>query len=118
MPLTLGANMEWNGVRFRVWAPDVERAVVAYENKYDPDSTAKPLEYRDGLWQGFVDFNEGIKAGSRYKFVFRKNGEWFWRIDPVARNTEHSGVFARENHGYVEYTGHPWPPFRTPSLRT
>jgi 1,4-alpha-glucan branching enzyme len=110
--------MEWNGVRFRVWAPDVERAVVAYENKYDPDSTAKPLEYRDGLWQGFVDFNEGIKAGSRYKFVFRKNGEWFWRIDPVARNTEHSGVFARENHGYVEYTGHPWPPFRTPSLRT
>ena len=56
--------MEWNGVRFRVWAPDVERAVVAYENKYDPDSTAKPLEYRDGLWQGFVDFNEGIKAGT------------------------------------------------------
>ena len=48
--------MEWNGVRFRVWAPDVERAVVAYENKNDPDSTAKPMEYSDGLWQSFVDF--------------------------------------------------------------
>ena len=108
--------MEWNGVRFRVWAPDVERAVVAYDNKDDPDSTAKPLEYRDGLWQGFVDFNEGIKAGSRYKFVFRKNGQWFERIDPAARNTEHSAIFDRENHGYVEYTGHPWPPFRTPSF--
>ena len=108
--------MEWNGVRFRVWAPDVERAVVAYENKYDPDSTAKPLEYRDGLWQGFVDFNEGIKAGSRYKFMFRKNGQWFRRVDPAARNTEHSGIFASENHGYVEDTGHSWPPFRTPSF--
>jgi 1,4-alpha-glucan branching enzyme len=59
---------------------------------------------------------KGIKAGSRYKFVFRKNGQWCWRIDPAARNTQHSGIFAPENHGYVEYTGHPWPPFRTPSF--
>ena len=76
--------MEWNGVRFRVWAPDVERAVVVYENKNDPDSEAKPLEQGDGLWQGFVDFNEGIEAGKPLQVrIPERTVSWIPRIDPV-----------------------------------
>jgi 1,4-alpha-glucan branching enzyme len=110
----LGARVEPTGVRFRVWAPNADRAIVAYDGHWDPAQgfeLARAGEYFEGLVPG-------LQPGTRYKYVFVENGARpIWRIDPAARDTAHSGLEDPGNGAFVVDPHFEWPPFRTPAFQ-
>ena len=60
---TLGAWLESNGVRFRVWAPDAVTIDVVLDG---PAKTSFPLDrFADGSFGGFV---AGLVPGTRYRY--------------------------------------------------
>ena len=106
----LGARFENNGVRFRVWAPNADKAFVAYDGHWD-QATAFELTRNGEYFEGFI---AGAAIGLRYKFIFVENEQPVWRIDPAARDTTHSGLSDPNNGGFVVNSTFQWPPFRTP----
>jgi 1,4-alpha-glucan branching enzyme len=76
------------GVRFRVWAPGVERASVVGDFN-DWDGRVHPMQSLgvSGVWELFVP---GVAPGALYKFEFRRRdgGAVFLRADPYARRAE------------------------------
>jgi maltooligosyltrehalose trehalohydrolase len=60
---TLGAWLESNGVRFRVWAPDADTIQVVLDA---PATSSFPLDrFPDGTFGGFMP---GLGAGTRYRY--------------------------------------------------
>lgn len=75
LPLGLGATVEPDGVRFRVWAAGAERVTVAIE-----DGGEHPLRLEpDALATAFVP---GLGAGARYRFKLDGQGPF---PDPASR---------------------------------
>lgn len=108
----LGARFEGTGTRFRVWAPNAERAFVAYDGHWTQD-TAFEMS-RDGeYWNAFAP---DIPVKTRYKYMFVVNGQERWRIDPAARDTLHSGIDDQNNGGFVVDPAHNWPAWKTPDF--
>ena len=59
----LGAWMEGDGTRFRVWAPKTSNLEVVL---LGAETSTVPLQrFHDGTWGGYLD---GLRAGSRYKY--------------------------------------------------
>jgi 1,4-alpha-glucan branching enzyme len=104
----IGALYEKDGTHFRVWAPGVEKAYVAYDGHWSAED-ALPLERKGEYFEGF---SPDIEAGTAYKFLFVNEGREMWRMDPAARDTAHSGD--EGNVGYVVDPAFDWPAFRTP----
>ena len=108
----LGARFEGTGARFRVWGPNADRALVAYGEEWDQPPRFEMS--RDGeYWNAFVP---DMPVGTRYRFIFVKNGREHLRIDPAARDTLHSGIDNRENGGFVVDPTFDWPAWNTPDF--
>jgi 1,4-alpha-glucan branching enzyme len=106
----LGARFENNGARFRVWAPNADKAFVAYDGHWD-QATAFELTRNGEYFDGFM---AGAGIGLRYKLIFIENGQPVWRLDPAARDTTHSGLLDPDNGGFIINPAFHWPPFHTP----
>ncbi|MHB1134864.1 MAG: malto-oligosyltrehalose trehalohydrolase [Chloroflexota bacterium] len=75
--LPLGAELDPEGVVFRVWAPAARQVEVAL---YGEGGTRYlPLRQREGVWEGLAP---GLEAGARYKFRLDGRGEF---PDPYSR---------------------------------
>jgi maltooligosyltrehalose trehalohydrolase len=62
----LGATVEAQGTRFRVWAPDKKSVAVVWYRGQANEQTAVPLERAThGYFEAFVP---GVRAGDRYGF--------------------------------------------------
>lgn len=109
----LGARFEPGGVRFNVWAPNADRAFVAYDGHWTIGSAFELTRTGDY----FVGLAHGITVGMRYKYVFLRGSDApSWRIDPAARDTTHSGLNDQNNGAFVVDVSHQWPSFRTPAF--
>src|SRR6476619_1291003 len=78
--LPIGAQLQDDGVHFRVWAPDRRQVEVAILDDHDQELGRRPLS-RDarGYFAGDI---AGLGAGSRYLYVL--DGE-IRRPDPASR---------------------------------
>lgn len=93
----LGAWLDGDGVRFRVWAPERPSLQVAIES---PERGVEPLErYPDGTFGGRV---AGIGAGARYRYQL-EDGQAF--PDPASR-FQPDGVHGPSE--VVDPTTFPW----------
>jgi maltooligosyltrehalose trehalohydrolase len=78
--LPIGAQLQDDGVHFRVWAPDRRQVEVAVLDDHDHEVGRHPLtRAADGYFAGAVP---GLGAGSRYLYVL--DGE-VRRPDPASR---------------------------------
>lgn len=81
-----GAHKTKNGVRFRLWAPQVKAVYVtgsfcAWKEDEYPMTEKKP-----GIWECFV---RSVAEGDLYKFVIEcESGERMFKADPVAFEAE------------------------------
>ena len=83
----MGANLEGNTCRFRVWAPHADRVSVVGEfNDWDPSANFL-LQEGFGYWAGVV---EGAKYRDEYKFAIHNGFEVLFRNDPYAREMTNS----------------------------
>src|SRR5688500_14665003 len=74
---TLGAWLEWNGVRFRVWAPDADTIEVVLDA---PAACSFLLDrFPDGTFGGFM---AGLGPGTRYRYRIDHTRP---RPDPASR---------------------------------
>jgi len=76
-----------DGVRFTVWAPDVESvSVVGDFNDWNASRHLLSPVKSTGVWSGFV---AGIRAGDRYKYSIKtRDGQKFLKADPFAFESE------------------------------
>ena len=78
--LPIGAQLEADGVRFRVWAPDARRVEAVILDDRGKEIAACPLQKgSDGYFSGRAT---GMKAGTRY--MYRLDGDKT-RPDPASR---------------------------------
>ena len=83
----MGANLDGNTCRFRVWAPHADRVSVVGEfNDWDPNTDFLEQE-GFGYWAGVV---EGAKYRDEYKFAIHNGFEVLFRNDPYAREMTNS----------------------------
>ena len=98
--LPIGAQPDENGVRFRVWAPDVNRVEVVIYGEDGTEQSAHAMSRDEqGYYEGYV---EG--PGPGVKYMYRLDGDKL-RPDPASRY-QPEGV-----HGpsQVIDTSFPWP---------
>jgi 1,4-alpha-glucan branching enzyme len=81
----LGARVDVDGTRFRVWAPNAERVTVIGDfNGWDP--WADDMKWAGGgVWETRVD---GLGVGERYKFHIERQGWFADKADPLGFNSE------------------------------
>lgn len=79
-------DVEIEGTRFAVWAPNAWRvSVVGDFNQWD--GRVHPMRNRNGVWEVFVP---GVSAGAHYKFeVVGREGNLFNKSDPFAFYSQH-----------------------------
>ncbi len=122
----IGAKLETdhkgdNGCHFKVWAPNASNVYVTGNfNGWGKNIKAlcdkgHQLEnINNGYHAGFI---KGVKHGDSYRYILStKNGKILERIDPAARDTDHSGAHAANNHGYVIDPAYGWDDFKTPDF--
>jgi 1,4-alpha-glucan branching enzyme len=111
VPVPTGA-----GFAFLAWAPAARGVEVAGDFAAGANghwhTGAHPLSPAgDGYWGGVVP---SARAGQRYKFVITApDGRALWRMDPAARDTDHSGLDVG-NAGILVDPAFAWTPFRRP----
>ncbi|MGE5175971.1 MAG: malto-oligosyltrehalose trehalohydrolase [Hyphomicrobiales bacterium] len=76
---SLGAIVEPDGVRFRVWAPDARHVTLEAAPRSGASITARLAPEPDGYHAGFVP---GLRAGDRYRFRVDGAGPF---PDPASR---------------------------------
>ena len=78
--LPIGAQLQDNGVHFRVWAPARRQVEVAVLDDHDQEQARHPLSRdAEGYFAGDVS---GLEAGSRYMYVLDGDTR---RPDPASR---------------------------------
>ena len=77
-PLTLGALLEFGGVRFRVWAPAAQSLELVLERSHTQE-TRTPVRLADGHWEHFEPEATG---GDRYGYIVDGKGPF---PDPCSR---------------------------------
>ena len=110
-----------SGCHFKVWAPNANNIYVTGNfNDWEKDiSKLKSKGYQleninNGYHAGFI---KGIKNGDSYRYILdTKNNKMIERIDPAARDTDHSGARAGNNRGYVVDPAYGWADFKTPDF--
>ncbi len=104
------------GFAFRVWAPTARTVEVTGEFAADADghwqTGRHPLRRGpDGYWTGVVT---SAQVDQRYKFVVATpDGRVLWRMDPAARDTDHSALDVGNASILVDSTCS-WRPFMRP----
>jgi 1,4-alpha-glucan branching enzyme len=99
----LGAQVEGDGVRFSVWAPNArEVRLIGDFNGWDRSTMPMARRPESGVWELFVP---GVASGARYKYVVAgADGQWRDKADPMA---QHTGV-PPEQHSVVFSSRHTW----------
>ena len=107
----MGANLEGDQCRFRVWAPHADRvAVVGSFNDWDPNRDFLEQE-GFGYWAGVV---EGAKYRGEYKFAIHNGFEILYRNDPYARemtNSNGNSVIIDPTFDWGDTRGYRTPPW-------
>jgi 1,4-alpha-glucan branching enzyme len=104
------------GFAFRTWAPTARAVEVTGDFAADEhgrwQTGRHPLvRRRDGYWTGMIP---SAHADQRYKFVLTaRDGQRLWRMDPAARDTEHSALDPG-NAGILVDPAFAWTPFTRP----
>ncbi|HNY10592.1 MAG TPA: alpha-amylase family glycosyl hydrolase [Candidatus Wallbacteria bacterium] len=111
-----------NGCHFNVWAPNANNIYVTgnFNNWERNIKELKDKGYQlENLDNGYhAGFIKGVKNGDGYKYILdTKNNKIIERIDPAARDTDHSGAHDPNNHGYVIDPAYEWDYFKTPDFR-
>jgi hypothetical protein len=104
------------GTFVRVWAPNAIGVAVTGDFCNWNDARAVPLRRAGGeFWEGLV---ADLSAGGRYELVLtRDDGSLKHRLDPAARDTDHSARDNRHNKSSVVDTRHFLGSLRRPALR-
>ena len=82
-----GSFFDGKGVLFRLWAPNAEYVYVVGDFN-DWDVGRHKLEWRDGLWEGYV---VGAQLKQHYKYAIQTKGseEIFLKADPYAKQVQY-----------------------------
>lgn len=83
----LGAQIEAEGVTFRVWAPKAAFVeVIGDFNDWQPGRFRLSLHQETGIWEGR---SSSAKAYQKYKYViYHQDGSFTYKSDPMARYAE------------------------------
>jgi len=110
-----------DGCEFKVWAPNANNVYVTGSfNKFEKN--IEELKNKgcqlENIYNGYhAGFVKGVKTGDGYKYILEtKNGKIIERIDPAARETDHSGAGAPNNQGYVIDPAYEWDDFKSPDF--
>ncbi len=126
-----GATLAENGCFFSVWAPHADQVQLVGNFTAAYRSGALGVHYltKDsrGYWFGFAS---GCAAGHRYKYVIHNPGGsdnvagWYWRLDPSARDSNHSFNGANGDEKKLAYNAsiivdptYRWAPFKSPAFK-
>jgi 1,4-alpha-glucan branching enzyme len=98
-----------DGTFVRVWAPNAIAVAVIGDFCNWSEAAALPLRRSGEFWEGMV---ANLVADGRYELVLtRADGDLKHRLDPAARDTDHSALDNRHNKSAVVDTRHSWAPF-------
>jgi 1,4-alpha-glucan branching enzyme len=103
------------GSRIRVWAPNATALMVIGDfNGFKLAGGVALAAAGGGFWEGLVP---ALGANGRYELVLtRGDGTLLHRLDPAARETDHSSLSNWHNKSHVVDTRHSWKPFSTPAF--
>lgn len=99
----------------RVWAPNAKAVdVIGAFSRWKRDGKTALVGRDDGFWEGTID---RLGAEGRYELLItRPDGSVKHRLDPAARDTDHSSLDNWHNKSWVVDTAHPWAGFQTPAF--
>ncbi|MBS2551648.1 1,4-alpha-glucan branching protein GlgB [Catenulispora sp. NL8] len=82
-----GAQVQADGVRFAVWAPNAQQVNVEGDfNDWNPHRGVELRRDEAGRWSGF---SPDARPGDRYKYkILGRDGVWRLKADPVAFASE------------------------------
>jgi 1,4-alpha-glucan branching enzyme len=103
------------GSSVRVWAPNATAVGVIGDFCNWDEATSVPLSaVGGGFWEGIV---ARLTANGRYELLLtRGDGNVQHRMDPAARDTDHSALDNWHNKSSVVDTVHAWTGFTTPAF--
>jgi 1,4-alpha-glucan branching enzyme len=109
----IGARLSQNGCKFRVYAPNaVAVHVVGEFNNWSKQRSNLLTKNSDDYWEGEI---VGASKAQKYRYLLvTPDGRELRKIDPAARDTDHSGLGDSNNGAFIVDPFYPWNDFNTP----